>query len=141
MDTLARRGVALLKNAPLTEDQTRKIADRIGFIRKTHYGEEFFVRAIPNTVNVAYTSNPLQCHTDLPYYEYKPGINLLHCIQQSKSNGAFNLLTDGFYVAERLRSENPSVFHCLSNTIVNWSDYVDESGSKFEKITRLPVIW
>lgn len=141
MDTLARRGVAILKNASLNEDQTRKIAERIGFIRKTHYGEEFFVRVVPNTTNYAYTSNPLQFHTDLPYYEYKPGLTLLHCIQQTKSKGAFNLLADGFYVAARLRRENRSVFDCLSKTVVNWSDYAEEGGDKFEKLNRLPVIW
>lgn len=42
LDTLARFGVALIKNAALTEDQARKLANRVGFIRKTHYGEGSF---------------------------------------------------------------------------------------------------
>lgn len=141
LDTLARRGVALLKNAASTEDQARKLANRVGFIRKTHYGEEYLVRAVPNATNYAYTSNPLQLHTDLPYYEYNPGLTMLHCIQQSKSAGAFNLLVDGFYVAERLKRESPSMFECLTQTMINWSDYVDGDDDKFQKIYRMPSIW
>ena len=49
--------------------------------------EEFTVRNTEGTTNVAYRSAKLQMHTDLPYYEYKPGANLLHCLVQSESNG------------------------------------------------------
>lgn len=40
------------------------------------YRELFSVKAKPGTSNVAYLSGPLQLHTDLPYYEYKPGVGL-----------------------------------------------------------------
>lgn len=119
----------------------QRLAERVSFIRKTQYGDIYAVRAVPNAKNYAYTSNPLQLHTDLPYYEYKPGVTLLHCIQQTKSPGAFNLLTDGFNAAQRLRLMNPRAFECLSTTLINWSDYGDYNGSKFEKIFRHPVIW
>lgn len=141
LETLAHYGVAMIKNTELIENQVRKVANRINFIRRTSYGEEFAVRADPNATNVAYTSNPLQIHTDLPYYEYVPGVNLLHCIAQTKSSGAFNMLADGFHVAERLRKENPNVFKCLSTTLVNWSDYSADDGNRFENIFRHPVIW
>lgn len=141
MNTLTRYGVAVIKNAQLTEDQCKKLTDRIGFIRETHYGKEYAVRADPNAKNVAYTSNPLQFHTDLPYYDYTPGVTLLHCISQTQSPGAFNLLVDGFFVAKRLKHENSRAFECLSMTLVNWCDYGDDAGSKFEKINRSPVIW
>ena len=38
--------------------------------------ETFEVIAKPGTSNVAYLSGPLQLHTDLPYYEYKPGVSI-----------------------------------------------------------------
>lgn len=110
----------MIKNAPLTEDQCQKLASRVAFIRETHFGKEYAVRADPNAKNFSYTSNPLQFHTDLPFYEYTPGVTLLHCIAQTKSPGAFNLLTDGFHVAERLKKENPNAFKCLATTLVNW---------------------
>jgi hypothetical protein len=40
-----------------------------------HISEEFSVLAKANATNVAYTQGYLQLHTDLPYYEYKPGVN------------------------------------------------------------------
>ena len=38
------------------------------------FSEQFSVQAKANAANVAYTSEYLQLHTDLPYYEYKPGV-------------------------------------------------------------------
>lgn len=141
LETLSRYGVAMIKNAPLDERQCRRMCDRVGFIRETHYGKEYAVRADPNAKNIAYTSEPLQFHTDLPYYDYVPGVTLLHCISQTNSPGAFNSLADGFYVAERLKLENPKAFECLTTTLVNWCDYGDSAGVKFEKIYRNPLIW
>lgn len=137
LQTLAQYGVALIKGAPLTEDQCRRLVDRVGFIRQTHYGLEYTIRADPKAQNVAYTSKPLQFHTDLPFYDYVPGTTMLHCIAQSKSTGGFNSLVDGFYVAKRLQLENPKAFECLTKTLVSWGDY----GIGFEKINRSPVIW
>lgn len=66
-------GVAIITNVPKTEREARAIADRVGFIRQTHYGNEFMVKAKEDTPNVAYLSSNLQMHTDLPYYDYAPG--------------------------------------------------------------------
>jgi gamma-butyrobetaine dioxygenase len=37
--------------------------------------EEYMVKHQPGTSNLAYTSGNLQIHTDLPYYNYKPGVS------------------------------------------------------------------
>lgn len=137
---LSLYGVVLIKNAPLTEDQCEKLINRIGFIRETHYGKIYYIRARPNAQNYAYTTNALQVHTDLPYYEYIPGTTVLHCIAQTKSPGAFNLLVDGFYVADLLKRKHPAEYKCLTETLVNWSDYGEENGIQFEKIVRSPII-
>jgi gamma-butyrobetaine dioxygenase len=73
---LEKRGVTVLEGAG-TEDESvvRKLADRVAFIRRTHYGEEFSVKSKMEPSNVAYTGQALQLHTDLPYYEYKPGVS------------------------------------------------------------------
>lgn len=87
IESLAENGVAIISDAPHTENETRKIANRVGFIKKTHYGEEFIVKAKEGTSNVAYLPSTLQLHSDLPYYEYKPGTNLLHCLVQASGEG------------------------------------------------------
>lgn len=138
--TLSQYGVAKIRNAPLKEDQCAKLANRIGFIRETHFGREYVVRANPKAKNYSYTSNPLQFHTDLPFYDYAPGVTILHCIAQSKSTGAYNILADGFYVAQKLKQEHPQEYKCLTTTPVNWCDYGDENGFRFEKVLRMPAI-
>lgn len=141
IEALTVNGCVLMTGAPQTEQEVRKLIDRVGFIRKTHYGEEFIVKAKEGTNNVAYLSAPLQMHTDLPYYEYCPGVTVLHCLVQSQSAGAFNLLADGFYAAARLRNEKPEHFKCLTETLVNWNDYGVEDYFTFRSINRAPVIW
>ncbi|XP_055544863.1 gamma-butyrobetaine dioxygenase-like [Wyeomyia smithii] len=140
IEALIRYGVVMIKNAPLTETECRRLANRVGFIRKTHYGEEFIVKAKEGTSNVAYLSTPLQMHTDLPYYDYKPGCNLLHCLVQSQSTGGQNLIADAFYVADRIRTEFPKEFKLLSETLVNWTDVGEDEGVQFHSIYRAPVI-
>lgn len=141
LNCLAIYGVAIIKNTPQTEGEARKIADRVGFIRKTHYGEEFMVKAKEGTSNVAYLSAPLQIHTDLPYYHYAPGVNLLHCLVQSKSSGAQNLISDAFYVANLMKNEYAAEFESLSTILVNWTDIgKEETGPPFHSIYRAPMI-
>lgn len=140
LDTLSRVGVAILQGTPLNRNECRRLANRVGFIRKTHYGDEFEVIAKEGTSNVAYLSSALQLHTDLPYYEYKPGVNLLHCLVQSQSKGGYNQITDGFYVAQQMKQNFPAYFKTLSETLINWSDIGQENGNKFHSIFRAPVI-
>jgi gamma-butyrobetaine dioxygenase len=141
LNCLTVNGVAIINNTSPTEQEARRIADRVGFIRRTHYGEEFMVKAKEGTSNVAYLSAPLQMHTDLPYYHYAPGVNLLHCLVQSKSSGAQNLLSDAFYVANLMKSEFPAEFESLSTVLVNWLDIgQEETGPPFHSIYRAPMI-
>lgn len=140
IEALIRYGVVMIRNAPLTEHECRKLANRVGFIRKTHYGEEFIVKSKEDTTNVAYLSTPLQMHTDLPYYDYKPGCNLLHCLVQSRSSGGQNTIADAFAVADHMRRDRPEDFRLLSEVLVNWTDIGVDEGGEFHSIYREPVI-
>ncbi|KAH8295549.1 hypothetical protein KR044_011465 [Drosophila immigrans] len=140
LQALATYGVALLGGAPLDEGVVRRLAERVGFIRRTTYGEEFIVQAKPGAQNYAYLSLPLPLHTDLPYYEYKPSVNILHCVVQTKSQGGSNLLVDAFHVADRLRREHPGDFQLLSTVDVDWNDIGSEEGREHHNIWRAPVI-
>lgn len=141
LQALAVYGVALLRGAPLDEGVVRRLAERVGFIRRTTYGEEFIVQAKPGAQNYAYLSLPLPLHTDLPYYEYKPSVNILHCVVQTQSQGGSNLLVDAFHIADRLRREHPDDFERLSKVEVDWNDIGSEEGREFHNIWRAPVIW
>lgn len=140
LQSLSKNGVSIIEDTPPTEQECRKLSDRVAFIRKTHYGEEFTVQAKPNTSNVAYLSTPLQLHTDLPYYGYKPGVILLHCLTQSQSSGGSNLLSDGFLAAERMKLDWEKYYEILTKTLVDWCDIGEEDGRKFYSLHRAPII-
>ncbi len=140
LQSLSKNGVSIIENTPHSEQECRKLSSRVAFIRKTHYGEEFTVQAKPNTSNVAYLSTPLQLHTDLPYYGYKPGVILLHCLTQSQSSGGANLLSDGFLAAERMKLDWEKYYEILTSTLVDWCDVGEEDGQKFYSLHRAPVI-
>ncbi|XP_055380083.1 gamma-butyrobetaine dioxygenase [Condylostylus longicornis] len=140
LQQLAIYGVAIIKNAGTDKTAVRKLADRVGFIRKTTYGEEFIVEAKPGAKNYAYLSTPLPLHTDLPYYEYKPSVNLLHCVVQSNSKGGENLLADGFHVVDILKKNYPHFFETLTKTVIDWNDIGEDGGLPFHNIWRSPVI-
>ena len=108
---------------------------------KIFYREEFSVKAKPGTTNVAYLSANLQLHTDLPYYNYKPGVNLLHCLIQTASKGGSNQLTDALAVAEWLNADHNHAYQTLVQTVVDWNDIGEEDGNHFHSIHRAPVIW
>lgn len=140
LHSMITKGVAIVINVPESENEVRNLANRVSFIRRTHYGEEFIVKAKEGTSNVAYLPQNLQMHTDLPYYDYAPGTNLLHCLVQTKSVGAENLLTDGFYIAQKMQEACPEDFEILSKLLVNWSDIGQEDNIPFHSIYRAPMI-
>ena len=105
------------------------------------YSEEFIVQSKPGAKNFAYLSDPLPLHTDLPYYEYKPSCNILHCMVQSKSKGGSNLLVDAYHIADRMKQEHPEDYKILTETVVDWNDIGSEDDKHFHNIWRAPVIW
>lgn len=137
---LSTYGVALIQNTPNTDTALERIVERVGFIKRTHYGVKFIVENVANTSNVAYLSSNLQMHVDLPYYEYCPGVNLLHCLVQTKSAGGENLLSDCLYTAKYMKEHNPDEYKLLTDTEVEWSDVGIEHGNEFFKLYRSPVI-
>ncbi|KAM7343013.1 gamma-butyrobetaine dioxygenase-like [Cochliomyia hominivorax] len=140
LETLAVQGVSMLKNAPLDISTVKNICNRVGFIRKTTYGEEFSVKSRPGAKNYSYLSEPLPLHTDLPYYEYKPSVTILHTLEQSQSKGGWNSLVDGFHIADQLKETHPEYFKILSETLVNWCDIGQDEDRLFHNILRAPVI-
>uniref|UniRef100_A0A8D8Q2K0 Gamma-butyrobetaine dioxygenase n=1 Tax=Cacopsylla melanoneura TaxID=428564 RepID=A0A8D8Q2K0_9HEMI len=141
LECLSTYGVAIVTRAGVEIGALKQLASRVGFLKRTQYGETFRVEAKTGTSNVAYLSSKLQLHTDLPYYEYKPGLNMLHCLIQAEGNlQGINQLVDCLAVIHHLRTNQRSVFDILSKTIVDWSDYGEDSGYKFANIHRAPVI-
>ena len=62
---------------------------------------------------MAYTNLGLQAHTDNPYRNPVPTIQILHCIKNSTKGGDTKVV-DGFNAALRLKRENNKYFDLLS---------------------------
>ena len=73
-------GYALLQNTPAEAGTVLKAVDLFGFVRETNYGRLFDVVVRPDPANLANTSARIGMHTDNPYRDPVPGLQLLHCI-------------------------------------------------------------
>jgi gamma-butyrobetaine dioxygenase len=113
LSSVRRYGFALLTDVPIESGYLCKVVEIFGFVRETNYGRWFEVRAEVNPTNLAYTNLGLQAHTDNPYRDPVPTLQLLACLENSVEGGD-SLVIDGFRVAQRLQRENPRHFRLLS---------------------------
>jgi hypothetical protein len=81
------RGFLLLHGTPTQADSILTIARRFGFVRETNFGVFFEVCSRPDSTDLAYRPVALGPHTDNPYRNPVPGIQLLHCLQNETSGG------------------------------------------------------
>ena len=117
VDQLARRGIALLHDCGVEPGTVLDVANTVGFVRETNYGTLFDVVAEPDPVNLAFTPLGLPAHTDNPYRDPCPTVQLLHCLAAASDGGASRFV-DGFAAAARLRQEDPAAFETLTTTDV-----------------------
>ncbi len=120
VDQLARRGIALLHDCGVEPATVLQVGNTVGFVRETNYGTLFDVVAEPDPVNLAYTSLGLPAHTDNPYREPCPTVQLLHCLAAAGDGGGASRFVDGFAAAARLREEDPAAFRTLTTTDVTF---------------------
>jgi [2-(trimethylamino)ethyl]phosphonate dioxygenase len=111
--SVRRYGFAVLRDVPTESGTLCKVAELFGFVRETNYGRWFEVRAEVNPNNLAYTNLGLQAHTDNPYRDPVPTMQILACIENTVEGGD-SIVVDGFSVAMRLKAENPRGFDLLS---------------------------
>ncbi|XP_020646076.3 gamma-butyrobetaine dioxygenase [Pogona vitticeps] len=119
--TLKKVGIVLLTGAASTQGELLKLGQRLGFLRLTFYGPTWQVQDKVDANNVAYTTEKLSFHTDYPVLQFPPGIQLLHCIKQTPTGGESEVV-DGFYVANKLKEQNPQAFQILTSTYVDFTD-------------------
>jgi len=117
IEQMISHGIVLFAGLKSEPNEVLRFAEKLGFVRQTNYGSLFDVIAEPDPINLAYTPVGLALHTDNPYREPCPGVQLLHCIKNS-SEGGQSLFTDGFRAAALLREQHPSFFITLSKTPV-----------------------
>ncbi len=143
-------GFVIFKNVPTNDNFIVKFANSIGSIRRTNFGEFFNVKSLPNPNDLAYTSLPLAPHTDNPYRNPVPCIQLLHCII-NEVTGGFSTLVDGYTVTEDLKNEFREYYDILTKVKVKfkfidkdvilegWSELISlDENEKFKQVKFSP---
>ena len=117
-------GFVIFNKVPVKDNFIVDFANSIGSIRRTNFGEFFNVKSIPNPNDLAYTSLPLAPHTDNPYRNPVPCIQILHCIENEVSGG-LSTLVDGFTVTEQLKKDFPNYYRILTEIKVRFQ-FIDQ---------------
>jgi gamma-butyrobetaine dioxygenase len=94
-------GFAILTGCGTEPGTVTRVAELFGFVRETNYGRLFDVRTVVDPTNLAYTGLGLGAHTDNPYRDPTPTLQLLHCLASSAEGGE-NTLVDAFRVVQDL---------------------------------------
>ena len=121
-----RFGFGKLVGGPVASGALFEVASLFGYVRETNYGRHFEVRTEVNPSNLAYTGLGLQAHTDNPYRDPVPTLQILYCLENSAEGGE-NMVVDGFRACERLRAENPRGFDLLSGHCARF-EYAGSAG-------------
>jgi gamma-butyrobetaine dioxygenase len=119
VETFLCHGFVILRGVPTTPDAILEVARTFGFPRDTNFGLTFEVRSVPDAADLAYTGLALDPHTDNPYRDPVPGVQLLHCLA-NRSTGGLSTLVDGLAVATALRARDPAAFAVLATTPVRF---------------------
>lgn len=132
----ARYGFAKVTQVDPSPGALFGIVDLFGYVRETNYGRLFEVRAEVKPTNLAYTGLGLQAHTDNPYRDPAPTLQILACLENS-AEGGDSLVVDGFAAALRLEDEAPEHFDLLSRYAARF-DYAGTKGVHLQ--SRRPMI-
>jgi gamma-butyrobetaine dioxygenase len=136
LQRVARLGIVFLAGAGERPLAVERAVARFGYIRETNYGRLFDVREEAAPSHLAYTAAGLELHTDNPYRDPEPTLQLLHVIEAADVGGESQFV-DGFAQAEVLRREAPGRFRVLAATPVEFA-FLGPAGERYA--ARAPVI-
>lgn len=112
-------GFIVFSGVPAEPRSLFRVGNTFGFTRETNFGALFDVRSTAEASDLAYTSLPLDPHTDNPYRDPVPGVQLLHCLV-NETSGGLSTLVDGFAAARALEARDPAAFALLSRTPIRF---------------------
>lgn len=112
-------GFIIFTGVPTRPQTIFVVGNTFGFTRETNFGALFDVRSTAEASDLAYTSLPLDPHTDNPYRSPVPGVQLLHCLR-NETSGGLSTLVDGFAAARALQLRDAEAFRLLSHTPVRF---------------------
>lgn len=133
LSAVDRFGFAVLDGVPCESSALCSVAETFGFVRETNYGRWFDVVAEVTPHNLANTNLGLQAHTDNPYRDPVPTLQILACLENSVEGGK-SAIVDGFAIAQFLQEHDRPAFDILSRFPVRFA--YEESGDVVLKAKR-----
>ena len=109
-----------------------KVAELFGYVRETNYGRWFEVRAEVNPSNLAYTNLGLQAHTDNPYRDPVPTLQILACLENTVEGGEFDRRRRLCGRGAAARRRSPRGFELLSGHPARF-EYAGSAGVRLER--------
>ena len=136
LGAVRRYGVAHLSGLPCESGRVCDVAALFGYVRETNYGRFFDVRAEVDPDNLACTNRGLQAHTDNPYRDPVPTLQILACLDNDVAGGE-SIAVDGFMAATLLRAESADGFALLAGHCARF-EYAGSRGVRLR--SRRPMV-
>ncbi|MDZ7685323.1 MAG: TauD/TfdA family dioxygenase [Gammaproteobacteria bacterium] len=92
----------------------------------------FDVRTSTEQTSLAYTAMELPLHADLCTREHMPGLQFLHCIENSTTGGA-SMLGDGFQLARLLAERSAEDFEALSTIPITFYNKANDTDYRWSE--------
>eukprot|EP01125_Pyxidicula_operculata_P004036 TRINITY_DN1571_c0_g1_i1.p1 TRINITY_DN1571_c0_g1~~TRINITY_DN1571_c0_g1_i1.p1 ORF type:complete len:371 (+),score=-1.62 TRINITY_DN1571_c0_g1_i1:53-1165(+) len=137
---LIKYGVVLVRNRGLdTESIIKDFIPPGADVIHTHFGR-FEDLKVNNTTNkhtdqLGYTNAPVLPHTDLPFVNNPPGLQMLHCIQPA-SKGGENYIINAQQAVDYLRKTDSEAYRLLTTIKVKFH----RKQKEYESIYECPLI-
>ncbi len=135
LGAIARYGIARLTDVATEPGMVRKVVERIGPIRVSNFGDVFEVKAKVDPDSNAYTGLPLFPHTDLSTREYEPGLQFLHCLENTTQGGLATYI-DGYRVVDDIRRFDADIFDALASIPWTFANRARNTDYRF----RSPIV-
>ncbi|GJJ68072.1 trimethyllysine dioxygenase [Entomortierella parvispora] len=132
-------GFSYVSGVPVTTEATEALANRIAFIRETHYGGFWDFTSDLGHGDTAYTDIALGSHTDTTYFTDPAGLQMFHLLHHD-GEGGHNLLVDGFHCAKILKEQYPQSYRTLSEIRVPAHSAGDASTHIVPSPRRNPIL-
>ncbi len=126
-------------------NDTKKLLERIAFIRETHYGGFYDFKPDLAMADTAYTNLALAPHTDTTYFTEPAGLQAFHLLSHESEDGdaaaegGKTILVDGHKAAKIMQAEDPRGFRVLMQTRLPWHASGNE-GITIGPARRYPVL-
>lgn len=119
LGAMVRDGVARVTGMPRESGAVCDVVATWGYVRETNYGRWFDVKATVDPANLADTNLGLQAHTDNPYRDPVPTVQVLACLENDVEGGV-STVVDGWAVAADLAARDPEAFALLATRPARW---------------------